>query len=160
MAALLIVVLIVVAGVAVWIAIRHAAYKASHPYMKSDLEDARKDTLTKSRSITLGKTQEQVAPLFPEFLSQFNPNDARFLGSPLDFVVFDGLCDGDDVAVRQIVFVEVKTGKANLSRRERRVRDAIQAGRVSYQMLRLPGTVEIADGDGARALEPSDALSA
>ena len=96
-----------------------------------------------SRHVTLGKAQEHLAPLFPEFLQQFNPSDARFLGSPLDFIVFDGLCEGDDTEVRQVVFVEVKTGRASLSRRERRVRDAIEAGRVSYQLPGLPGSVTV-----------------
>ena len=67
-----------------------------------------------------GKVQEHLAPLFPEFIAQFNPKDARFLGSPLDFVVFDGLDDG---LVKRVVFVEVKSGKANLQSRERLCRD-------------------------------------
>lgn len=141
--ALLVGFLVIVVLVAVWFAVRYAGYMASHPHTAADLAAARADSLTKSRSITLGKTQEHLAPLFPEFLSQFNPNDARFLGSPLDFIVFDGLCEGDSVDVRQVVFVEVKSGKANVSKRERRVRNAIQGGRVSYQLLRLPGVVEL-----------------
>lgn len=154
MTAVLIVALVVVAVIAVWLAVRYVAYKASHPHTPADVEAARKDSVTKSRSITLGKTAEQFAPLFPEFFSQFNPNDARFLGAPLDFIVFDGLCEGDDVDVRQIVFVEVKTGKANLNKRERRVRDAVEARRVTYQVLRLPGAIEISD-DVAGALDAS-----
>jgi len=57
--------------------------------------------------------------------------------------VFDGLSEDDSTEVRQVVFVEVKTGKTSLSKRERRVRDAIVAGRVSYQSLRLPGSVDV-----------------
>ena len=67
------------------------------------------------------------------------------LGSPLDFIVFDGLGEGE---VRRVVFVEVKTGKASLLSRERRCRDAIEAGRVEYQLLRLPADVIKAE-DGA-----------
>ena len=33
--------------------------------------------------------------------------------------------------------------KANVSKRERAYGNAIQAGRVSYQLLRLPGSVEV-----------------
>jgi predicted Holliday junction resolvase-like endonuclease len=89
--------------------------------------------------------QEHLAPLFPEFLNQFNPKDTRFLGTPLDFIVFDGLDEGE---VRRVVFVEVKTGKAGLLSRERRCRDAIEAGRVEYQLLRLPTDVIEAGGRG------------
>ena len=111
------------------------ACKLRHPYTKDDLVKARRDSVDKSRSVVSGKVQEHLAPLFPAFLSQFNPKDARFLGTPLDFIVFDGLDEGD---VRRIVFVEVKTGKAGLLPRERRCRAAIEAGQVEYQLLRLP----------------------
>ena len=62
-----------------------------------------------------------------------NPREARFLGSPVDFVVFDGLETG---TVRQVVFVEVKTGGAGLSERERLVRDAVRGRRVDWMEWR------------------------
>ena len=52
----------------------------------------------------------------------------------MDFVVFDGLDEGE---LRRIVFVEIKTGGATLSARERRIRDAIQRGDVEWRELRL-----------------------
>jgi predicted Holliday junction resolvase-like endonuclease len=130
------VIVILVAAVAVLLVVVAwlLAYKARHPHTKEDLVKARKDSLTRSRSVVSGKVQEHLAPLFPEFISQFNPKDARFLGSPLDFVVFDGLDDGE---VQRVVFVEIKTGKAGLVSRERLCRNAIEDGRVEYQLLRL-----------------------
>lgn len=111
------------------------AYRIRHPYTKEDLAKARQDSITRSKSVVTGKVQEHLAPLFPEFINQFNPKDARFLGTPLDFVVFDGLDEGE---VQRVVFVEVKTGKAGLVHRERLCRNAIEAGKVEYQLLRLP----------------------
>jgi len=93
---------------------------------------ARRDAVRRSASVTTGKVFEQLVPWLPDF--DFNPRDARFLGSPVDFVVFDGLDDGE---VRRIVFVEVKTGGAGLSTRERRVRDAIRAGRIEWAEHRV-----------------------
>jgi len=87
----------------------------------------RRDAVQRSRAVTAGKVYEQLAPWLPDF--DFNPKDARFLGTPIDFIVFDGLDDGE---VRRIVFVEVKTGRSDLSLRERRVRDAIREGRVEW----------------------------
>jgi predicted Holliday junction resolvase-like endonuclease len=131
------------------------AYKLRHPYTKDDLVKARRDSIDKSRSVVSGKVQEHLAPLFPEFLSQFNPKDARFLGTPLDFIVFDGLDEGE---VRRIVFVEVKTGRASLLSRERRCRDAIEAGRVEYQLLRLPAdALKAEDGTPPAAIESAAA---
>jgi predicted Holliday junction resolvase-like endonuclease len=82
--------------------------------------------------VTAGKVLEQLVPYLPAF--PFNPKDVRFLGSPVDFVVFDGLSDG---AVSRVVFVEIKTGTAELNARERRVRDAVRERRVEWRELRL-----------------------
>ena len=135
--ALLIGLLIVALAGVVVVAWRYHAYKLRHPYTDDDLRRARHDNISRSRHVVAGKVQEYLAPLFPEFISQFNPKDARFVGTPLDFIVFDGLDEGGEV--KRIVFVEVKTGRAGLASRERRCRDAIEAGRVEYQLLRLPG---------------------
>lgn len=96
--------------------------------------DIRRDAISQSRAITRGQVFEQFAAYFPNF--EFNPKDAQFLGKPVDFVVFDGLDDGE---VERIVFVEIKTGNAALSTRERKIRDAIQRGRVEWRELRLGG---------------------
>ena len=91
----------------------------------------RQDAVQRSLAVTAGKVYEQVVPYLPDF--PFNPKDVRFLGSPVDFVVFDGLSDGH---VARVVFVEVKTGGAELSTRERHVRDAVLDARVEWYELR------------------------
>jgi predicted Holliday junction resolvase-like endonuclease len=91
----------------------------------------RADAVLRSQAVTLGKVQEQLVPFFADF--PYNPKDARFLGSPVDFVVFDGLSDGD---VERVVFVEVKTGASQLTGRERQVRDAVLARRVEWAEVR------------------------
>jgi predicted Holliday junction resolvase-like endonuclease len=96
----------------------------------------RLDAIQRSQAVTIGKVSEQLVPFLPDF--HFNPKDARFLGSPVDLVVFDGLDEGQ---VRRVVFIEVKTGASSLSGRERQVRDAIQARRVEWTELRVPQNV-------------------
>lgn len=93
----------------------------------------RQDAVQRSQAVTVGKVSEQLLPYLPGF--RFNPKDARFLGSPVDLVVFDGLAEGD---LRGIWFLEVKTGNAVLSARERQIRDAILEKRVGWDELRLP----------------------
>ncbi|MDX2031812.1 MAG: Holliday junction resolvase-like protein [Blastocatellia bacterium] len=90
----------------------------------------RDDAVQRSQSVTLGKITEHLVPHLPNF--NYNPKDARFIGSPIDFVVFDGLSDEQEGQIREIVFIEIKTGAATLSRRERLVRDAVRAGRVKW----------------------------
>jgi predicted Holliday junction resolvase-like endonuclease len=91
----------------------------------------RQDAIDKSRSVTTGKMTEHLVPYLPGF--GFDPRDARFIGSPIDLVVFDGLGAGE---VQKIVFVEIKTGGSTLSTRERIVRDAVVARKVEWQEIR------------------------
>lgn len=106
----------------------------------------RKDAVSQSRAVTRGQIYEQLVPYLPDF--EFNPKDAQFLGRPVDFVVFDGLDEGE---VRRVVFVEVKTGGSTLTTRERRVRDAVRAGRVEWKELRV-GTAALPSDSKPRAL--------
>jgi len=115
------------AGAAV--ALLYAALTGAHR-----ARDIRRDAVSQSRAVTRGQIFEQFAAYFPSF--EFNPKDAQFLGKPVDFVVFDGLDEGE---VRRIVFVEIKTGGATLSTRGRRIRDAIRRGDVEWRELRLGG---------------------
>jgi len=92
----------------------------------------REDAVQRSLAVTAGKVHEQLVPCLPAF--GFNPKDARFLGSPVDLVVFDGLSAGE---VRRVVFLEVKTGGAPLTPRERQVRAVIEAREVAWAELRL-----------------------
>jgi predicted Holliday junction resolvase-like endonuclease len=101
--------------------------------------DIRKNAVDQSRAITRGQIYEQLVPYLPEFA--FNPKDAQFLGKPVDFVVFDGLDEGE---VRRVVFVEVKTGASKLTSRERLVRDAVRAGRVEWTEIRAGTSAAVA----------------
>lgn len=92
----------------------------------------REDAVQRSQAVTAGKVHEQLMPYLPTF--PYNPKDVRFLGSPVDLVVFDGLAEG---RVRRIVFVEVKTGGAGLTDRERLVREAVRDGEVEWVELRV-----------------------
>ena len=112
---------------------------------KNDLErwkiectDAiRRDSVNRSRSTLKGKIAEQMAPLLPEF--PFAPSDARFIGSPIDFVVFDGYTNAkdEDGGTISVVLVEVKKGKGKLTREESLIRKAVEEGRVSWKTIVL-----------------------
>jgi predicted Holliday junction resolvase-like endonuclease len=93
----------------------------------------RADAIQRSQSVIIGRVTEHVVPYLPEF--SYNPKDARFIGSPVDLIVFDGL---DREVVEGIVFVEVKSNTSTaLTKRERLIRDAIKAGKVSWREIRL-----------------------
>ncbi len=88
----------------------------------------RKDAVKRSKAVIGGQLAEQIAPFLPNFPA--NPSDARFLGKPVDFIVFSGLYENEKID--EILFIEVKTGKSKLSDREKEVKKAVQEGRVRY----------------------------
>jgi len=91
----------------------------------------RQDAVKKSEAVIRGKVTEHLIPYFPDF--EYNPKDARFLGTPVDFIIFDGLSEGE---MNKVVFVEVKSGKNGaLSQREKLVRECINRGKVSYEII-------------------------
>jgi predicted Holliday junction resolvase-like endonuclease len=108
-------------------------------WKKGELERAVKDSVNKSRSILRGKTTEQLVPLTEEFLKEFIPSDAKFLGSPIDYVIFSGagsITDGEDKEI-EIVFMDIKTGKAKLTKVQRAIKKAVEERRIRWKTLEL-----------------------
>jgi predicted Holliday junction resolvase-like endonuclease len=114
--------------------------------------EIRKDSVNRSRSTLKGRISEQMAPLLPEF--PYSPADARFIGNPIDFVVFDGYTKakdekGDEISV---VLVEVKKGKGKLTREESLIKKAVEEGRFSWRTIVLKDDIPedpARDGDPA-----------
>lgn len=100
---------------------------------RNELRAVRKDALKRSRAVLGGQAGEQVAPFLPHF--PCNPADARFVGKPVDFIAFPGAAEHDDI--EEILLIEVKTGDAQLSAREKQIRDAVEEGRVRYVEYRI-----------------------
>jgi predicted Holliday junction resolvase-like endonuclease len=92
------------------------------------IEEIVKNRLKQSRAVLGGLVSEQLAPLLPGF--PFDPGDCRFVGKPVDFIVFKGM---NEKAITEVVFLEVKSGSSRvLSDQEKRLREAVQSGRVSW----------------------------
>ena len=91
---------------------------------------ALRDALAQSRAVLGGKFTEQMTPYLPEF--RYDPTEARFIGSPIDFVVFPGLARGDP---EEIVIIEVKTGRASLTPQQRKIRQLIEDGMVRWEVI-------------------------
>jgi predicted Holliday junction resolvase-like endonuclease len=95
--------------------------------MQKRIRDARDDALERSRAVLKGKIGEQMAPILDIF--PFDVADARFLGAPVDFVVFNGYSDGQ---TEEVVLVEIKTGKSRLSKRERNIKKVVESGKFRF----------------------------
>lgn len=94
----------------------------------------RKDAANRSVRNVMGKVTEQLLP-FSEAMSLFNPKDARFLGSPIDLIIFDGSEELKEEI--NIVFIEVKTGTSALSKRQRLIKEAIENKRVYWKRVNM-----------------------
>ena len=82
----------------------------------------------KSSEVRTGKITEQISPFLADY--PLPSKTARFIGDPIDFVHFD-----ED----KVTFVEVKTGKSQLSKKQRRIRDMIKEGKVDFIIYRVSG---------------------
>jgi predicted Holliday junction resolvase-like endonuclease len=101
---------------------------------KSEHEQyTRIDAIQRSQDVIIGNVTQHLVPYFPDF--QYNPNDVRFIGSPVDLIIFDGLSEGH---LKSITFAEVKTGDAKLNGRQRQVREIIKEGKVTWAVVRVP----------------------
>ena len=98
--------------------------------------DIREDAIKQSRAVLGGQFSEQIAPYLPNF--PFNPTEARFIGKPIDFVVFNGM---DEKKIEEIVFVEVKSGQSQLSKIEKSLKAAVENKNVSWHEYQVPEEV-------------------
>lgn len=101
--------------------------------LETRIAKEREDAVKRSRAVMAGQAAEQLAPWLPGF--PFEPGDCRFVGKPVDFLVFSGSTSG---SITEVVFVEVKSGGAGLNKAERSLRETVEAGKVRWQEYRAP----------------------
>ncbi len=108
---------------------------------QAEMDKAIKAAINQSRAVLGGKFTEQMAPYLPDF--KYDPTEARFIGSPIDLVVFPGLANGDP---QEIVIMEIKTGKTGqLTPQEKKIRQLIEDGMVRWELLQKPAEGEAGD---------------
>ncbi len=101
-------------------------------YWEGEIDKHRKDAVVRSRAVLTGQFSEQIAPYLPGF--EFSPTECRFIGKPIDFIVFKGM---DNKEIEEVVFVEVKTGKSKLSDGEKSLKKAVENKRVRWKEYRF-----------------------
>lgn len=130
------IIILVIGLIAVFIAFyfgqRSGAFK-KHREWELALPDYRKDAIMKSRAVLGGHFSENLAPYLPNF--PYLPNECTFVGKPIDFLVFKG---SDEKKIDEVIFVEVKSGKARLSPHEKNLKETIEKKRVRWEEYRIP----------------------
>ena len=84
-----------------------------------------------TKAVNIGKNLEKVLPTMRDF--KWSVPDSKFLGDPIDLIVFNGLSVNK---VKSINFIEVKSGKARLNSHQKSIRDAIEEQKVSYKVFK------------------------
>jgi len=105
-------------------------------YWEEQIEAERKDAIAKSRAVLGGLFSEQLAPYLPDF--PYSPSEVRFIGKPIDFLVFKG---ADSKNIDEVIFVEVKSGKSKINAHEKNLKNAIDNKRVRWEEYRIPEDV-------------------
>jgi|TARA_B100001113_G_C20936856_1_gene546915 predicted Holliday junction resolvase-like endonuclease len=92
------------------------------------LELKYKKTLSakKSTEVRTGYAVENLVPFMKDF--KYNPEKLQFMGMPIDYIHF-----GED----KITFIEVKSGKARLSVKQRKIKKLIQENKVDWDEIRI-----------------------
>ncbi len=99
-----------------------------------DREKASRAEAVKQSGATIrGNVTQHLLPYFPDF--PWNPRDTRFIGTPIDLIVFSGL--SEDKELDGIIFVEVKSGKTGaLSESQKKVKRYLEnGGRITFSQI-------------------------
>ena len=83
-----------------------------------------------TKAVNIGKSLEKICPTLKDF--RWEIPDTRFLGDPIDLLIFKGLSDGN---VEWIDFVEIKTGKSPLNKHQKSIQCAIEDNDVYYKVF-------------------------
>ena len=106
---------------------------------QDEIRDAQKQSVNQSRATLKGQIGEQLAPLLPGFV--YAASDARFLGDPIDYIVFHGYTDIRDSAAEsneiEVVILDIKRGRSKLSASQQAVAEAVESGRVRFEVVRI-----------------------
>ena len=100
---------------------------------KEELKKIRDRGTTKSevgaKSTNIGFILERLAPTMGSF--RFNHNDCRSLFDPIDYIIFEGLATKGQVD--KIFFVDIKTGAARLSKKQREIKAVINDKKINFK---------------------------
>lgn len=106
--------------------------KLQEQAFRKERASIRKDAAFKSSSVSWGMTIENFVPFMEDF--PVPPETAIFMGKPIDFVSFT---DTEDPKKAAVHIIEVKSGKSQLQKQQRNIREAIKAGRVHWHEVRV-----------------------
>ena len=103
------------------------------------VKETRKDSTKRQRAIIKGDVSERVVPFLTEKTGCL-ATELKHLGSPIDWIGFQGIDDDPKNKEITIKLFEVKTGKRiswDSKGREKAIRDAVREGRVEWELIKI-----------------------
>ena len=116
----------------IFIAVITVSYYIGRLVRAREIKEQRQDAIMRSRAVLGGQFSEQLAPFLPDF--PYSPTECRFIGKPIDFIVFKGM---DEKEIEEVVFVEVKSGKSKISPVEKKLKETIEKKKVRFEEYRV-----------------------
>ncbi len=104
-----------------------------HREWENQVPELRADAVEKSRAVLGGQFSEQLAPFLPGF--RYIPTECRFIGKPVDFIVFKGM---NEKNIGEVIFLEVKSGDSKLNESQKKLKQAVESGNVRWEEYRIP----------------------
>ncbi len=92
----------------------------------------RQEIANKQRSSLKGAVAETFAPYLPDF--KFKPSECKFLGDPIDFIVFEGLNDRD---VKKIHFIDVKADNSKLNKVQKQIEEVVNNKNFGFEVVNI-----------------------
>jgi predicted Holliday junction resolvase-like endonuclease len=108
-------------------------YREELQQRRTDLRERRKHISEsfeiQARATNIGFILERLAPSLSTF--RFECSDCRSLFDPIDYIIFEGLCQKN--LVSKIIFADIKTGNAALSPKQREIRNLVNTKKVEFE---------------------------
>ncbi|HLC59520.1 MAG TPA: Holliday junction resolvase-like protein [archaeon] len=101
-------------------------------WLEKEERNIREDAIARSARTLSGKTLERLIPFLEKF--KHDPHDVKWLGDPIDLVVFDGYSKGDP---KKITFLEVKSGDSKLSTNQKKIKELVDKKKVEWEEFRI-----------------------
>ena len=92
----------------------------------------KEEAIARSARTLSGKTLEKFVPFLEKF--GHDPHDVRWLGDPVDLVVFNGYSKGEP---SEVVFCEVKSGGSKLSTMQNKIKELVEDKKVKWEEFRV-----------------------
>ena len=115
----------IIFGLIVWILLMKLIFISEKKWYRDNV-------LKGSRNSILGEVYEKVLPALPNF--PYAPKDMVFIGKGCDYIIFDWLSEW---RLREVVFLELKSGNARLNAHETAIKYALDHKHVRFSEYRI-----------------------